>query len=399
MTDATKQIKLFQTRLYATKVDKSFFSKVLCLLLIFIPLLIPYKFPLTSYSFSTVLALLFAFSSFFISLKRRKKIKVLSIFFLLSFFVYCLFKSDDTFILVSLLAIIGLPCLNSGYLDTKFLRKTIEIISIVAALIVIFQTAVYYLFDIHIPFISLKLCTDSTIEKYSPLIKTGIGADVGAYRPSAFFLEPSHFAQFCLFGLVSCLFRSNQMTKKAILISAGIVATTSGMGILLTAATWLFWLLVFHRDALKKHMKMVIFTLLVFFAVGIALYQIPFVKMAFSRITGSSGEMSAIKGRLFWWDSYFGGLTAKDLTFGFGSSNLPEDTYFTGFMTYLYAFGIIGFVLFTCALIQLFFNSKVLSRYLILVFFLLTFFSNQTNIQGVLFNIGVILALKSECYA
>ena len=108
--------------------------------------------------------------------------------------------------------------------------------------------------------------------------------------------------------------------------------------------------------------------------------------------------MSAVKGRLFFWEGYFGQFTAKDLTYGFGQSSLPEDVYFTSFMVYLWAYGILGFSLYTIACCQLFITSKLLAKFSVLVAFVLTFFANQANVAGMIFNFGIIITLRKENY-
>lgn len=375
-------------------VKHRYIQKAFTLIIVLMPILLPYQFLFTSYSVSTVLSALLVIVGIGVLWTNKPRIRLWSIFFLLVFFIYAIFNSGVTVALSFAIAIIVLISLTTGYVDSKHIRKYIEIFSIVAALAVILQTIIHYLIGSHLPLVAINFCTKSIQEQYQQLVNTGISD--GHYRPSAFFLEPAHYTQFSIFGLTSCLFRRNKSIKKALIITLGIVATTSGMGIALSIITWAFWAIVYNWTWIKKHaFKFICLSLLALVTVALV-YQLPSVKFAVGRIVGTNGGMSAIKGRLFFWEEYFGQFAAKDLLFGFGQSTLPEEVYFTSFMVYLWAYGILGFSLYTFACGQLFVTSKLLAKYLVLVVFVLTFFANQANIAGMLYNFGVIITLCKE---
>ena len=371
-------------------------QKIFGLLIVLLPLLLPYKFPFTSYSITTILSLVLAVFSVVILWIHRTRIRFFSILFLIVFLIYAISKSNSTIAISYLIAAIVFLTISTGYVKPSQIRKYIETISVFATCVVILQTIIHYLLGRHIPFVLTSLCTEDIKYQYYQLAGTGISD--GHYRPSAFFLEPAHYSQFCIFGLASCLLKKQLNIKKAIFISLGVVLTTSGMGIALTIVTWSFWAVVYNWSWIKRHFLKFFCFLFASFLIVLLLYQVPFVKFAVGRIIGTDGDMSAIEGRLFFWNSFFGELNAKSLIFGFGQSTLPTDAYFTGFMVYLWAYGIIGFVLFFTACFQLFVTSKILAKYFIMVFFVLTFFANQTNIAGIIFNLGIILALRKEFY-
>ena len=83
------------------------------------------------------------------------------------------------------------------------------------------------------------------------------------------------------------------------------------------------------------------------------------------------------------------------MVFGFGASSLP-DSYFTGFMTVLYAYGIIGVVLFFFSYLQITIRGKNLARALSIMYIGLFFVANLTNMISLIFGFGVVLSFYKE---
>ena len=369
--------------------NNSALFKFIGVLIALVPILMPYRIPALSYSIASVLATLLAVIMIPIIICRLNKIDFSYFFLFLLFLFYAFVKSSGVNLVVLVFTSIILIGLTTGAVDSSFFRKTIEIIAIAASIAVLFQTLSHYIVGGHIPLIIPSLCTESVQSSYSNLILTGMASRL--YRPSAFFLEPSHFTQFCVFALVSSLFRKKARLKTAFLISLGMLATTSGMGIIMILVSWAFWLFIYNLEATKRNLPKYLIMLLVALLLFIFVYQIPFIQQAVLRVT----EGEAIKGRWFWWDKYFSQFNISDLTFGFGTSSLPSE-YFIGFMSYIWSYGIIGFTLYSIGCIQMFFKSKIVSKYLILLIFSLMFFANATSVVGLLFNYGAIVILRNE---
>ena len=73
----------------------------------------------------------------------------------------------------------------------------------------------------------------------------GLGSMVtsggGLFRPSAFFMEPSHFTEYCVMGLISLMLRDKKVVRfKTVFVSLGMILTTSGLGICMTIVLWFY---------------------------------------------------------------------------------------------------------------------------------------------------------------
>ena len=102
--------------------------------------------------------------------------------------------------------------------DSDTIFKTIHYISIMAAWIIILQF-VFHLFNFYlnrIPIAGEVIFKAVDTERY--------------FRPSAFFSEPSYFAEICLVDLFSCLFKKRNL-KIVLLELIALVLSTSTLGI------------------------------------------------------------------------------------------------------------------------------------------------------------------------
>ena len=376
-TNVKKQNIKFSSRLYA-------------ILALFLPILMQYKFPILNFSVSTILIcfvgiIILPLIAISFSYKDVKQIIPLSIFFL-----FAAFKSPSANAVLFVFIVVHLFFISLGGVELSFIRKGVELISSIASILVIFQTVFYYLTGIHVPLVISDLCIDSARSTYNSLISTGISGDI--YRPSAFFLEPAHFSEYCIFGFVSSLFSKKKNFFKIFLIAIGIVCTTSGIGIALVVLSTFAYLLL-HFLGTKNYLGLIKYLLALLFIFLIA-YQFPFVKNAVDRVFvgEKNGGMNAFQGRLFWWDVYFGSRKITDFIWGFGGQQLP-DNYFTAFMVYIYAYGIVGFLLYSIGLLVLFFKNNYFSKLLIIIIFGLTLFANITNAYYLIFSMAIIITL------
>lgn len=194
----------------------------------------------------------------------------------------------------------------------QFARIAIRIASIACGLIIL-QYVCYYILGFHLQLVPTALLSEDA-EQWVKLAQTGIisvtGKTMRFYRPSAFFLEPSHFALYCFAPLVLVVL-SSKMSRKylptAILLSLGILLSTSGMGIALVVGTWGIYFLnkLMGTGTLKERMKKLL-TPRNLLVIGVALicmivlyFAVPLVKMSVNRIfVGTDGGKSAIMGRM-----------------------------------------------------------------------------------------------------
>ncbi len=352
-----------------------------------LPVISIYRMPGMAISLATVLTALAMIYAAISLIRRKIKISFLILQPFLVYLFYIVTKSSLSFILLCVALMIHVLAIGTGIVNEKRLRRIIETISVIAAVSVIMQQLIHITTGIHIPLYIGSLFIGEMKEQYSVALTTSV-ID-GLYRPSAFFLEPAHFTQYCIIGLGTTLFAERPDFKKAALISFGIFATTSGMGLVSTFIMWGWWYVTRYKMSIGKMILLLISAVVLVFILN----NISFTHNIISRITADpdSGDYNAIYGRIWWWDTYFGDFSLSAFMFGFGMDSLPEDAYFTGFMKQLYCYGIIGTTLLILFLILLLIKSNNLGRACIIIYTLLFFFADLTGYVDLLFYFGTFL--------
>ena len=308
-------------------------GKGYALFLAVLPLLIMYRAPFTSMSLTTILVAVGVVFAFMKVVGNLHRIDWGLVLVLALYLVYVATKSTGTHFLLPIAIIIHIAAITTGIVSEYHLRRYIEVVSVMAAICVILQQLVHIATGFHIPFIYTGWLSEEQ-SGMREILLSGYGSE-GMYRPSSFFLEPSHFSQYVIYGLGSSLFRTTPNIKKAALLTFGLFATTSGMGFVLSFAIWGWWYLTFKKKLTAKNfiptIIVVVLIVLVLFSV---LSNTSFFSSIMSRfISGSDSDYNAINGRLFFWDTLFGDRGAGSLVWGFGEQALAEEeVYFTGFM-------------------------------------------------------------------
>ena len=171
-----------------------------------------------------------------------------------------------------------------------------------------------------------------------------LGKD-GLFRPSAFFLEPAHYAQFATIGLASALFNNNKPNiKKVAFICLGIVLTGSGIGLIMILALLFFYILFNkHFKGIKK-IILVVVSLGLSIAIFAFLLRFSFFQEAVARIIGDYSYGNAIWGRTARFEDIIKPMQGIEAMFGNGSGARPDNVFFTGFMEIIYCYGYIGLI-------------------------------------------------------
>ena len=357
-------------------------KKVLTAFIVLLPLLSIMRLPIRNVGVGMLgLILLLPLLVYFTKKKRNSKL----LFLLLSFALYCAVSSSDE--------VIGYICwglvfiwiyLGRDVLEYIYAMKIIRIVSLMASVLTILQTVVHYFFNSHLVCTVPILIQDNLREQYSSLIYTATLN--GMYRPSAFFLEPSHMAKYAIIGLIGCLFVLNDKKKfrDAIIISVGTICTTSSMGVAMVAGVWgifLFW----RRDKgfAKKMTKKQSLVLLMGVVLLIVTFQMPIVKTAMQRVVGNVNGYNAIRGRLFFWDSYFTDLSVHEWIWGRGANTTGR--FFTGIMDFLYSSGVVSVVLFYALIIYGYVHGRVENRIIAGLYAVLMIFSGLNDTINLIF--------------
>lgn len=201
----------------------------------------------------------------------------------------------------------------SGVINKRLFTRTAVCIAMTASVLILIQYICYYILGFHLQLVPTWLL-DSGAEQWIKLAQTGrisvSGNVMKFYRPSAFFLEPSHLTIYC-FPALALVVLSPEFGRRylpaAVLLSLGITLSTSGMGIALVVGIWGLYLLgrLMGSGSLRERLKKLINPRsLRWIGAGIAALLlvyllIPTVRMSVNRIfVGTDGGKSAIMGRM-----------------------------------------------------------------------------------------------------
>jgi hypothetical protein len=333
-----------------------------------IPVLMMYKLPVVKVGLSTgLVAAIMPYAAFkAISANKRGIFKI--IFPMVLYCGYVIARSDGniTNMLLTVAVVAHLLATASGAVRLSYARKVIETVSTLAAVGVIVQSVVYYLFHLHLPMIVANWVLDAMQDSYRMFIATGISRNEILYRPSAFFLEPAHLAQYTIVALISCLFRTRPKYYIAAVISLGTLLSTSGMGMVLTVFAWGVHALRLLREfKMKKGLSRFLSVVVVALIAAALLSQLGIVQSAFARFSGgllgSTSEYNAVLGRTLYWKVYITPLSGNSLLWGMGFAALP-DVYFTGLMEILFCYGLVGVGLFYLTVIGIIIKTSGFGR-------------------------------------
>ena len=243
-----------------------------------------------------------------------------------------------------------------GCFNTKLFIRIMIYISLAASCVIIVQYFCFYILKFHLQVVPTSLLLERS-EQWVGLAQTGMisvtGRPTSFYRPSAFFLEPSHMFTYMFPALCVLLLnpRYGKIERRyAMLITLGMVLCTSGMGIMAAFGVWMLHLgksgNINNRFSLRTFFQpRAIPILIVIGAALIVLIRfVPFLNSSIVRIFASSSTVrNAILGRVGGGASVFKRLTGIRLLIGVSDHFANElSGYMTSFYTSMYKYGIIG---------------------------------------------------------
>lgn len=244
----------------------------------------------------------------------------------------------------------------NGCINVRMFLHTSAAVAATASILVVIQTASYYLMHYHIQLAPTTLFTPEA-SAWILQAKTGIiGVTQRAgklYRPSAFFMEPSHMFLYTFPHLCLMLLSPNNNIAKirwAILFSLGIVLCTSGMGVVVTAGVWgLHYAMSSGRKnqlRLKNLLNPRNFILVLLFLAAVvgAFIAVPVVRQSALRFFDLS-ESGAIAGRTRLAVNLLRSLRGKQLLFGVTNTLEGIEFNMPGLAATLYKYGIVGVIL------------------------------------------------------
>ena len=308
--------------------------------------------------------------------------------------VYSLFRifnhSTSASELLTMLFLIALViALRSDIINFEKFYYFVIMISFFASLLIIIQTLCHYVLGLHLTILSPMLLRTHEMElSYYTQLTTGMQGVL--YRPSAFFIEPSAFSFYALPALFLLVNGNDQQNKRkryiAYTISAGVLLSTSGIGLLYVVICWAFYM---YREAVsnkKNTAKYIIILITAIACFAIAVIYIPILNQTFMRIFSSSdNSYSAITGRVGSGQYYYSLLSQREKIWGAGKSVEEYKMYLSGMYSIIMSDGIIGYILFLLIFVLLAFSLKNYFSMLSLIFAFSSIFSNIATIQSTVF--------------
>lgn len=281
-------------------------------------------------------------------------------------------------------------------LDSDIFIKTVKWGALIASAYVILQVVVYTstgkVLHGFLPYLPLYN------PEYNIYYKTAYL--VPKHRPTSFFLEPSHFSRYASLILPFILMALTYEKRKtfplfqAILLTVGILLSTSSIGMALTMISWsLFFFLNLKDLFMRKGIKIFALSGIIFTASVVALVMfMPSVRFTINRSL-NFGSGSAFEARLgsvlYLFDANNNILR---LVFGNGYGSVPEQNVWMADIVYiLYGTGVIGIAcIFLLYLNLLFKKYKTLfSNLALFVTFALLFVDDSFNSVIIVFILAI----------
>lgn len=346
------------------------------------------KVPIINYSLGTLIIIAYVPRSIYYIINNLNKRNNISFIPFMLFYLYLMFRSDGNImrIILGCAAFFNIFGIIKGSIEINKLRKIIEIFALINVILLVLQVIVYYGVHYKIQYIPKSIIYEEYTESYV------FGDNVGMYRPSALFFEPSHFSQFCIFAILSSLFPIDNKVniKRAFIIGIGCILTTSGMGIVLTCCVFA-WYMMMSNDSIDKKVKRIIKLLPVFAIALLILSQTAFFHTALDRVFSKVDGYNAISGRTHNTEDALKNMKGLKLWLGYGDSKKYR-FYLTGLADSIYKYGLICVILEGICFIYM--MLKKVDSYVwcgCIIFTALFCVAHMTNFVSQIFYFGVII--------
>lgn len=316
-----------------------------------------------------------------------------------------------------------LICAVCGCINIKYFIKYAYCIAMAASILIIVQYICFNFFNFHLQLVPVSLLLPEA-DIWIGGAETGMigvtGAVLSFYRPSAFFLEPSHMFLY-LFPLLFLLLLSPEKSKwkliSAIIITLGLVLSTSGMGICVAFGAWGLYFtcsngkenIVSLKNLFRKRNILVI---VVYLLVCFSIYStVPLVEDSINRIfvgeeissemdgvvhikgdkhTNEKGS-TAIEGRTQVASMIIDDMKGKELIFGVADTTEGLNCNMSGYNATLYKYGYIGIILSYLFYVFSFLLLRYHNVWIAFIILLVSYFSAHTH--GIFFMMYYVFIL------
>ena len=210
------------------------------------------------------------------------------------------------------------------------------------------------------------------------------------YRPSGFFLEPSHIFLYCLPIILCCLLlpeMNKWRFRVAIILSAGVILSTSGMGIFVIFGIWALYLLIYWSNVPNARAvicrifsgRSAVLVFILVFLVVVLYLTVPVIRQAVDRIFSDDLSVNAIAGRTRRAGNYIRTISGKNMFFGTAGVNQDLDFSTSGFYATYIRWGICGLVFSYWFYVQGLFKLRGAYFWFSALMLLLSFFTAHTH--------------------
>lgn len=277
----------------------------------------------------------------------------------------------------------------SGSLNTRFVFRSALLTAKTASALIIVQTMLYYLLRFHLRIIPVALLLPGS-DIWIGRALYGVSRAGEMYRPSGFFLEPSHMFLYCVPLLCILLLMpgvDKYRIRSAVLISCGLLLSTSGFGIVLVFAVWGAYMVLYRNETeigpvlLKLLTPRSIIALIgVMTILVVSYFTVPIVQGTITRIFDSqTGTSVAVSGRVRLANDLIGDLSGIEILIGTTSRQEGFDFNVAGFHATLYKWGIIGVLLSYIYYGRGLFRLKGAYFFISAIIIVISFFSAHTH--------------------
>ena len=246
--------------------------------------------------------------------------------------------------------------------DLKLAIKWLNKLCMLATIFMFAQISLHYILGYNLPGYISAFCYSETYISRAELLSETFSLQ--GYRPTSLFSEPAHYSSYVILGIVASLFYGKERKdfNRALLLTIGILFSTSGQGIVYALIIWLIWLLPRRESSDLKQVLARLF----FLAIGIWLLYSFFNSATgtfiLERILGNKHQGNAIEGRsLPYLNLINGNIPFGVKLFGYGYGNVNLGIFYSSWAFNIWCLGIIGTIY--CMVIYLFYFKRSRSRF------------------------------------
>jgi len=314
------------------------------------------------------------------------------------YYIYSIIRGSNNFeSYLQLCALVICAFIGGKYcLDIQKAKKWIINIALIASVCLIIQSLMHGILSIHIPMLPTFILNDEQLASYGYSIIHGMSEGANIYRPSSFFLEPSHFVQFSCLAIALLLFdnekEEKKNIKKAIFVTIAVIATVSSTGFALLLILWGIWVLFGdNKDKTPKWGKAIVISIMLIGSASFVFVSSNSVLgVYFQRILPSNLKNLADsqEGR-FWANRYLNDFSASEWMFGKGIGTVPHG-YFMGYARIIFQLGLVGFILFLLVIFIGMIKGNKISRIIGLLYVVLLFGAEFDVFRYIIFYLSFV---------